>query len=156
MPEPETQMKIRRHTNNYIALIEDDEDNDNKIMLCENCASVGRQSILKPRLYFTLDNGKQVVREPDSDYNDWRQCRICWSVVKVSETKVESELTDVVEVDDSNIKEEVQPIFTKKRKGRLQQVLEQNTKNKIKDEDVLKAIKQGKKVTRYEEFQTGE
>lgn len=42
------------------------------------------------------------------------------------------------------------------RKGRLQQVLEQTTKNKIKDEDVLKAIKQGKKVTRYEEFQTGE
>ena len=37
-------------------------------------------------------------------------------------TKVESELEDVVEVDDSNTKEEVIPLFTKKRKSRLERL----------------------------------
>ena len=108
---------------------------------------------MKSRLY--LDDKGKAYRTR-TRFDSWRQCWTCGDIVKINEVKIESSISDVVEVDDSNIKEEIQPLFTKKRKTRLERLREERATGSIKDPDVKTALKKEKRVTRYEEYQVGE
>lgn len=137
-------------------VIEQEEEEDDKIRYCESCKDNGFLVILRKRLYLKEENGKQVVTEPDSDAELWRQCWNCGEIVKVSETKIEGSLSDVIEVDEPNssVKEAVQVLFPRKgRKGRLAKLRDINSRNKIKDHDVISAIKKGEHVNNFQEYQ---
>lgn len=151
---------VRKHQDDRIAGIYvnvfDSEDEDEQTRYCESCKKNGFLRVLKSRLYLD-DKGKAV--EPEPDFESWRQCWTCGDIVKVGETRIESELSDVVEVEEANssIKEpEVIPLFDKKRKGRLQKVREERATGSIKDPDVKQALKKGKHVENYQEFIPGE
>ena len=131
----------------YINVFDRDGEDDDKVRYCESCKANGLLRILKSRLYLD-DKGKAV--EPEPDFDSWRQCWTCGDIVKVSETKIEGSLDDIVEVEEVK-RTRSDTIFTNKRKGRLQKI--RDSRNKINDPDVVKAIKQGKKVTNYEEYQ---
>lgn len=134
-------------------VIEQEEEEDDKIRYCKSCKDNGFLVILRKRLYLKEENGKQVVTEPDSDAELWRQCWNCGEIVKVSETKIEGSLSDVIEVDEPNSKEpSVQVLFPRKgRRGRLAKLRE--GKKEIKDHDAISAIKKGEHVNNYQEYQ---
>ena len=145
------------NVNAYVIEHEEEEDNDSKIMYCESCQNNGYVVRLKKRLYYREDkSGKQVLTEPDSDFNEWRQCYRCGEIYKIKETKVQGSLGDIVEVDsEESVREpHVQVLIPRKKAkgtGRLQKL--RDAKSEIKDKEALKAIKQGERVENYNEFQ---
>lgn len=133
---------------------QEEEEVDDKIRYCESCKDNGYIVRLKKRLYFKIDKtGKHVLTEPDSDAELWRQCWRCGDIVKVSETKIEGSLSDVIEIDEPNSKEpSVQVLFPRKgRKGRLANLRE--GRNIITDPEAFQAIRHGQRVINYEEWQ---
>ena len=136
------------NVNAYV--IQEEEEQDDKVRYCESCKDNGYIVRLKKRLYLD-DKGKS--REPDSDADLWRQCYNCGNIYKITETKVQGNLGDIIEVDEPNSKEpHVQVLFSRKgRKGRLQII--RDTKSEIKDKEALQAIKRGEKIQNYDEYQ---
>lgn len=148
-----------------VAIVDDDdefdEDEDEEKRYCPTCYDkINLIEYLGPVI---LEKDESIP----SDYHQWRQCYKCGRKYATSEVKRESQISDVVDVDDidpgsaDEIEIAVAAGFrrtgTTGRKTRLQiwREKQNQSRSRIKDPDALAAIKKGLTINNYEEYQVG-
>jgi hypothetical protein len=72
-----------------------DGNDHNQTTYCSKCYHVGVLSVLQPRLY--------KANEPlPHDANRWKQCYRCGKIVSVNDVKHDTEISEVVDIDDNS------------------------------------------------------
>ena len=126
-----------------VLYIQTNLSNEKRIRYCSRCEDLFQvQSILGNKIL-----GIGEVKQSDHDL--WLQCRNCGSLYQRHEVKVEPDL-DSVKVPSNGQKAKIQGIVKKKAKGKGNNPrLKNNNRWEIKDEDLLRELKDGAQLISY-------
>jgi len=114
-------------------IVSSELDKDEKISYCPKCESNGLKKIMQQRIY--------KPDEPSSDSHLWRQCHYCGTIEPVYGLKIESELSDIVQIENNPHKigeNKVIGLMNKRyKKNNIQKQRERQKKelDSIEDED---------------------
>ena len=114
------------------------EDEEEHTSYCPNCQTVGVSNKLKNRI---LNKGE--VKPPD--YDEWKQCHECGTLVPSHELKNEWQLSGIVELTDNPFdRGEVIMGLDKRKKGKTKK-----RKKQVDDEEVQKQLDKGVELVSY-------
>jgi hypothetical protein len=140
-----------KRSQNFVALEEDQDDEQPMKSYCQGCLSVGINSVLEARKYLPDENGVTIV---PSDADQWLQCMECGEYINKKDARYEGRLRSAIEEDDNNevgtIIESVYPKGKEAKKFREKARKEKELAT-IKDPDIQKLIRQGYNVVDYSE-----
>jgi hypothetical protein len=140
-----------KRSKNFVALEEDQDDEQPMKAYCQGCLAVGINSVLESRKYLPDENGVTIV---PSDADQWLQCMECGEFINIRDARYEGRLRSAIEDDDNNevgtIIETVYPKGKEAKKHRNKQRKEKELAT-IKDPDIQKLIRQGYNVIDYSE-----
>ncbi len=132
-------------TKHFVGIVvesDDDGEGEDKAY-CPRCENFGVRSKLGPRVM-----NKGEVKPPD--YDEWKQCHECGTLVPSYEAKNEGKLEGIVEPDDNPFdfgKPEIKGLNDKKK--RYQKLERKQSRRKIDDEEVQKELDKGYELVKY-------
>ena len=136
-----------------VGLIGEDEYERIIREFCPSCESQGIKALLGPRIYFD-EKGKR--RQPDSDWQNWKQCTLCGQVIETYKIKREAHIVSEIELPESPFDSigRITPIGDYKgkyKRGENPRNEKKDLLDYVHDSDVKKELRKGATLISYSE-----